>query len=624
MLLGAAGLAVPASCGLPSGGHPIVDGPGPAPGGAGDGLPKAPAPADATDPTGLVQNFLATAAGRLHSDADLAAADERAQRFLTAQAKTHWDSSHVNGITVVRVESDFDVTIGSGGLPSVKVVVRPTGVLNLDGTVSPLTNVSTDPRPLTFTVVPAPVAGQAAGYLIDKIEVPPGDNLSGMMLDSARLDGRSFIPQLVYYWATDKSGLVPDLRYVPATGVSREIQYTDVVDWVLAGPSAFLRDNVQANLYDGNSVVGPNLTAPDKDGLVVNLTIPPPGSLNNRQVLAQLRWSLLPLYSDAVRLQVNSQAVQASLSSSELGTYNLADKDSRREDSAEYCVANGVVRPVNSPTNVPAVLSGDDTVNKDVVQAALSRDLNCAALVKTDKSVRQLWVVDGRRSGKPVLSRVTVNGQPLSGQAWSRPAFLPQSGNPRVLVAVDGRLYVVNLPSGQATQQTTIPQTIPVSAFAVSPDGKRIAVISNGSAWVYSLQIGDGLTLTGQGREIDTGLAECSYIAWSRLERVVVAGRSPAGNYRLIEVTIDGAIATAWTPTFSDPILSVAALPAPASAPNSPEIALVHSGTGASKVGQNSNNSLQFSGPDPASPSPSAGGGANGGLGTPTYPFYVD
>ena len=621
MLLGAAGLAVPAACGLPSGGHPIVDGPGPAPGGTGDGLPKAPTPADAHDPGELVQGFLATVAGRLHSDADLAAADERARKYLTAQARTAWPPTG-NGITVVQVESDFFVTIGAGGFPSVKVTVRPRGTLGTDGTVGQLpTNISTGPRQLTFTVVQAPVAGQSSGLLIDKIEVTAGDPLSGMMLDSGKLDGKSFAPQLVYYWSSDKAGLVPDLRYVPVTGVSREIQYTDIVDWVLGPPSAFLHDIVQANLYDGNSVVGPNLTAPDKDGLLVNLTIPPPQSLGDKRAIAQLGWSLQPLYGGTIRLQVNSQPVQASLSSSEFRGYNLADKDNRSEDNAEYCVANRVVRPVNNPTNVPAVLSADPTVNKDVDLAALSRDLNCAALVKKpDKSVRQMWVVDGRGSGKPVATPVTVNGQPLSGQAWSRPAFLPLSGNPRVLIAVDERLYVVNVPGGQATPQSTIP----VSDFAVAPDGRRIALISNGSARVYSLQIGDAVALAGQGRVIDAGLAECSFIAWSRLERVVVAGRLPAGNYQLVEVTIDGAIAIAWATPFSDPILSLAALPAPASAPNSPEVALAQIGIGASRIGPNSSNPLLFSGPDLPSPSPSTGGAAAGGLGTPTYPFYVD
>ena len=616
LLLGAAGLAVPASCGLPSGGHPIVDGPGPAPGGSGDSLPKAPTPADASDPAGLVRNFFAAVAGRIRSDADLVAADERARKFLTAAAKSTWQPS-TGGITVVHIEPDFPTTIGEGGSTHVIVTLRPVGVLGTDGTVSQLTNHPT--RKLTFEVIQTPDSGRTFGYLINGIAVEGGAP-PGMMLDSAQLDGKSFSPQLIYFWSTDRTGLVPDLRYVPAAGVSREIQYTDIVDWVLAGPSQFLRDAVPTNPYDGNSVVGPNLTAPDKDGLVVNLTNPPPRGFSAAQILAQLRWSLRPAYQGAVRLQINSQAYPAQLSTSEFRAYNLADKDNRNEDSAEYCVANGVVRPVNNPTSVPAVLGADASVNKDVRMAALSRDLNSAALLKTDKSTQQLWVVDGRGSGKPVSKQVTLNGQPLSGVQWSRPAFLPPSGNPRVLVAVDGRLYLVNLPSGEATAQTAIPD---VSDFAVAPDGKRIALISNGSASVYGLQISDGLTLAGQGRVLDPGLAECSHIAWSRLERVVVAGRLPAGTYQIVEVTVDGAIATAWYSPYNGQILSLAALPAPASAPNSPEIALAQIGNSATKIGPNSSNTLAFAGPDVPSPSPSAGGATNG-LGTPTYPFYVD
>jgi hypothetical protein len=104
---------------------------------------------------------------------------------------------------------------------------------------------------------------------------------------------------------------------------------------------------------------------------------------------------------------------------------------------------------------------------------------------------------------------------------------------------------------------------------------------------------------------------------------VVVAGRRSADSYQLVEATIDGAIATAWARSFSDPILSVAALPAPASAPNSPEVALAQIGNGAYKVGPSSSFSLNFAAGSAPSPSPSAGGAA-AGFGAPTYPFYVD
>jgi hypothetical protein len=614
MLLGAAGLAVPAACGLPSGGHPIVDGPAStAVPGSGDALTKAPTPDAALDAPGLVSAFFGAVAGRIHGD--LTEANQRALRFLTASARATWPKPG-SGITVVRLDSNMPTSFG-GGATLVDVSLKPTGVLGLDGTVGPPGD--TTWRKLRFTVRQTAESGRPGGYLIDAIN-PVGDSpgLSGMMLDSALLDGELFSPQLIYFWSTDRSGLVPDLRYVPKAGVSREIQYTEVVGWVLQGASDFLRDAVQPNPLAQNSLVVPNVVAPDRNGLLVNLANPLPQVLTTDQLMAQLRWSLRPLYEDTVRLQINSQPQQVEGSNNDFRRANPADQDELPNES-EFCVAGGVARPVNDPTNPPPVLNNPE--NKDVVLAAVSRDLKAAAFVKYDvKSDYRLHI--GESQSQPFA--VATSGQVLSGpvSAWTRPAFLPGNRH-RVMVGLYGRLYVVGT-DGQAKPLAT-PGS--VSAMSVSPDGHRVALISGGAAWVYALKVnGDDISLgiQGQARAIDAGLVNCTDIAWSRLDRVLIAGKLPDKDaYRLVESTVDGAIVTEFGVVFSTQIQSLVALPLPVWQPaSSAEVALVQTGNDARRVGASSNSAVTFTWSPGTSPAPSPSG-AGSALGTPASPFYA-
>src|SRR6185437_223857 len=97
-------------------------------------------------------------------------------------------------------------------------------------------------------------------------------------------------------------------------------------------------------------------------------------SLGGEKVMAQLRWSLRPLYEETVRLQVAAQAQPADGSSASTGFrhWNLADQPQDRDDT-KYCIAGGMVRPLDDPTNIPAILG--DSTNKGVFLAALRPDL---------------------------------------------------------------------------------------------------------------------------------------------------------------------------------------------------------------------------------------------------------
>jgi hypothetical protein len=125
-------------------------------------------------------------------------------------------------------------------------------------------------------------------------------------------------------------------------------------------------------------------------------------------------------------------------------------------------------------------------------------------------------------------------------------------------VVVDGTLYTVTR-SGVVSSVTEN-----VSAFAVSPDGYRIALVTKGGVAVGALRdTGDRLSV-GSLRPLNAGRIDVTGVAWTRLDRVIVAGRTPEG-YGLAEVSVDSALLTAWNSTFKQPIASVVAYAKPPS-----------------------------------------------------------
>ncbi|GAA5195073.1 hypothetical protein GCM10023322_60960 [Rugosimonospora acidiphila] len=619
MMLGTAALAAPAACGLPSGGRPIIDGPA-APAGPGTSNTdlQAPLQQDATDAGGLVTNFLNAVAGKLDVDTDFNKANERAKTYLTDNAQKTWSSG--SQVTVVRVVEGPASSAGPAGETFVDVTLQPVGILRNDGTVAPGSNTPVPPPQVAmrFTVVLSD--RQPGTYLIDDIgpRSANGSTLTGMLLDSTGLS-RWYDPHLVYFWSTDsdRRGLVPDLRYVPKVGqLSQEIQRTEMVNWVLGGPSDLLTSAVLNNLYAGITLVGPNLVPPDPNGLLINLSAAPQG-LTPPQIMNQLRWSLRPSYEGyegTVRLQESSQNVKVDGSSSKyLVNSNLADRPYFEGDDTAYCVVGGVVRQIDNPDRLPDVLRNLDRDNRNVRFAALRTGYPYAALVKTDNS---LWIGHTPRDNSDA---VFVRSD-LNGRNWTRPVFLP-AADAVVLVAVDGRLHRVDLGGGQTEIGVG---DLAVTAFAVAPDGHRIAMIANGSAWVCALRV-DGMSISvGPPRYISSGLTDLTSIAWSQLDRVLIAGRG-AVNYQLVEATIDGAMATEWKAAYSYRIVSVVALPNPASVPVASQIdrAMVQTDHNiayhSTRVSSRSIK-LGASAPSP-SPSPSH---APAGEPVPSNPFYQD
>ncbi|OLB64189.1 MAG: hypothetical protein AUI10_12200 [Actinobacteria bacterium 13_2_20CM_2_72_6] len=550
LLLAAAGLTVPAACGVPTGGGPIVDG-------AGQnydpvvGAEPPPDPSQTTSATRLVELFLSAVSGPLAEPEQLNKARERARGFLTDEARDAWKRSADDVVTVVRVENLTPAasganTIVSGSLQPIGTFARGTG------TVDPYTG-STAIVPVKFTVV-----STAAGLRIS--ELPMVVLQRGLPLAASALDNKYYTPQVIYFWENGRSALVPDLRYVPRTGMAANQRLTAIVKWLLSGPSQLISSVASTIHPSGTDLLGPNADI-QGDRVVLNFSAalqtlkgPDLGKL-----VAQLQWSLQPLH----RL-----------------------------------------------STLPVVLARSD-YNHDVAAAALSRDQTGAALV-TVQGRLLLGRADDRGRVSPYRDVALRSGKP------GRPVWL--SSGRKLLIVVDGVLIAVS-----ATDATSTAVTEGVTAFAVAPDGYRIALLRQGRLQVTAMHDdADQLTLGDNQPPLDVGLSSLTGVAWSRLDRLVVAGRSEDNKWRLVEITIDGAIRDVWDASFVSPIVSVVAYPKLPSEPPGPGAVMVQTEDAAAfRVFKSSVKPEPLPDPSP-SPSPSPSGGSNRNRPTSTAPFYPD
>jgi hypothetical protein len=559
LLLGAAGAAVPpalAACGVPGGGHAVVDGAGPSVGAGGStsgGDP--PDPRLAGDPVELVRRYLLAAAGPLE-DNYRNTLQESARRFMTAAQRATWSPGQ--GITVVRVIGDPIPQTGRAST-TVDIKLQRIGSLDTYGAVSTITNPAGLPPVVScqFEVVDNP--DRSGGWLINDISSPDDRSLaSAMLLSSDALDTTSglFTPQVVYYWPTgDPDGLVPDLRYIPVKGSDQQ-RLTRIVADLLGGPADWL----DAKPLPTDMKLASPLVALSDGLLTVNLSTAGP---DPNRLMTQLRWSLWALFRERVQLQVSAQPQQVDGASSDFKRANVAAAPSRGSGTAdEFCVAGEVVRPLRADTPVPPVLNSAQNIH--VVWAALSRDKDLVAVVRDAGGGRYgLWL---GAAGSPAYLQVNV---PPRTTNFSRPAWLP--GQPRVLVLVDNRLYAADM-SGRAASDVTPNGVNQVKAFSVAPDGQRIALIADGVPAVATLSSTSQPILVNAPQRFTAAHFEqgsLSAIAWTRLERVVIAGHT-SGGYGLVEMTIDGAVDQRLTDVnLRDAITHLVGYPPSPSGPNS-------------------------------------------------------
>ncbi len=517
--------AVTAGCGVPGSGPPVVVGAAPRLGARTDTTPVSPAgPERANDAQQLVDLYLQAAAwgNAVTTDRPRAVeeAAERARRFLTPQAASQWRPG--TRLTVVQRRFGAQATLPNRAV-RVDVTLQTVGVLTNQGSV-----LATPPVSVTY---PLEVMPSDDGH--GRINNPP----DGMLLSSEGLR-LLYETEPVYFWDTLGRTLVPDLRYL-AKAVEQEKRPNEVVSWLLEGASSWLRPAVLplppgVELRDRVVARGSSADSP----LLVNLTAKAAGVDPDqlRRLLIQLQWSLRP-FGGPVQLSIEGRSPQISVSQTELARANRAvpAQSSVTFDPLRYCVVGGQVRPVaGQGQTVPAIPA---EINTQVLSAAINSSQS-AALVRPDQpGWQRLWITSLDRGD---LASARYLPTDMMARAMSRPVWL-SAPSAQVLVAADDAVWVVS-PTGQSRRLSLPDKTLKVSAVAVAPDGRRLALISGGRVYLAPLLFdADTEVQVGQGYEVASGLTENVGVAFSREDRLIAAGRNGA-TAGISEVTVDGAV----------------------------------------------------------------------------------
>jgi hypothetical protein len=505
-----------AGCGVPSSSRPIVVRSAAQKGTISDraSITK-DGPGATTDAQELVHRYLRALAWGNETMIDMGATDNAinfAKGFLTPEARNSWERG--SDIVVVRTQLGIPVATPNG--TRVEVAMQQVGVLDKYGIIKPSPDLPA--QNYQFMVVPAT---DVYGEL--RIANPP----SGMLLSDDALT-RLYDLNPIYFWDSNNRNLVPDLRYISkAQTANRDVE---LMVWLEAGPSEYLR---QAVRIVPEAIERKDRPVRDGSRLRINLSAKAANvQAELPRFLLQVRWTLNWL-SGAIDLRIEGQ--HQDVPTLDVMVNNPAATPDGHRDTPRFCVVDGQVRQyAGEPLPLPVLAQ---EANAGVVSAAIVHGpAHQVALVREDGPGKvRLWL------GNDTQKTAQYARTDLVASTMSRPVGLAGPGT-RALVAADGRLYDVRFDSKQPHDETP-PNIGAVTAVSIAPDGRRLALVAGGRAYVGVLRVSaDGSSISiAQPQELSVGLSDVTGIAWSRAEWVVVAGRS-AGQSALVEATIDGAL----------------------------------------------------------------------------------
>lgn len=483
------------ACGIPTGSDPeVVDD---APTNFGESSGTA---AETFEPTAeadvTVQNFLKAAAG------DPASRDDRLNKFTASGNEQFSDAA-----SGIRLLADIEVTVG-GGNPiesaNVTVTASVVGVYLEDGSV----RMSSSPSAYEETFM----LGRDGGLQdVWSIQSQPSQ---------VSLDYRQFLDSYraspLYFQADAPELLVPDLRWIYAD-LDAETDRRLRLDWLLRGPSEFA-------LQSSRSAIPSSTTAKitSRNGVPeVELTLGEP--VDDRSVqdamTAQVVWTLG--LSNGFVLTADGDVI---------GEGTLADW------------RNWNAIPADLPPT--AYFLFEETV------------WEYAADEVTTESAEHSWVgfhADGLRqvaigpADQIAAIAAGTSGDVLTvgptdsamgavgglGTVLADPQWHPASA---ILVVSDGVPTVVNPNSRAVVQPLTVGES--VTAMALAADGRRLAYVEGGHAWVAPLNVdADGNLQAGEPRRIGTDIEDVTDIAWSSENYLWVTGKRDDDT--LFRVAID-------------------------------------------------------------------------------------
>ncbi len=513
-----------AGCGIPDDSAVMALGPGPADGPAigESGTAALPPTRDsATDKAQFVDYYLQAAAG------DPDGAVGRVQAFLAPPLRVGFKPGSAVGTKIVRLVEKPLVNSGSA---DITLTVRQIGTLQTNGVLDPAPEQTSTKYVLTVGSVP----GESGFYVVG---APP----NVLLLTDSSLD-TYYQRHTIYFWNTENTGLVPDLRYMPKSVPS--VQWpTTILNWLATGPAPWLREVVQA--------LPPNTTAPDNvpastdEKLQISLSAQavPEGDLGALDRLRrQLLWSLRPLMPRALEIKIGHQDP---VSYSSTG-YLASNAANRLVDTPQrFAISAGQIRRIaQSPQSADPVPVLKPEANRDVRSAAISENgaHTFAAIVTGSGATAALRV--GVATTGSVADVVPVAG--LAGSLGSPAWAITSAGDSAAaigLITAGGHVY-----SFTADGRPAVPvewQGAPglVSSLSVAPDGHRVALVCAGRLYRSVLTTsGGGISLSGAEQILPPIVQTVAEVAWSSEGWLVVAGIRPDSRFTIMDVTTDGAL----------------------------------------------------------------------------------
>jgi hypothetical protein len=510
-------------CGIPDNSAVVPVGPGPSKGtpSGDDTSPTKSLRTDTIDKTAFLQNFLSAAAG------DYDSATDEVKKFMSRDAALSFKPAS----TDIKVVHLVEKPLINPGQPDASIKVRQVGTLDAAGVLTPSGSAGTTSD---YQISVGTVEGQT-GLFVTK--APQALLISDTALASF------YIRRTIYFWNTDHTGMVPDVRYM-SLSVPREQQPTAVLTWLINGPADWLKPVVDT-LPPGTKLVGV-VPAVSNDTLQINLSSPALDTSKDPDALdllqKQLRLSLRANLPGALELNVDHDK-QTYRDHDYLGSDALY----RRPDEPErFAVYDGQVRRLNRSPNAAEAVPVTAAANRNVQMASFagaSTSRIYTALVVKDTAGK----VDLRVGSTAVGKQATVNKvggltAPIGRPVWAVSPPVGTADGTFGLVTANGRLYTFP-PDGTPVSQ--VGGVGHVTAVAVAPDARRVALISGGALYVAALSTEDGVQISSPTL-IRTDMLGLTAVDWGGEATLVVSGRQPDDNrVAVMDVSIDGASQTA-------------------------------------------------------------------------------
>lgn len=325
--------------------------------------------------------------------------------------------------------------------------------------------------------------------------------------------GEAYVQAPMYFQAGQAQLLVPDLRWI-YDELDAETRHRLLFEWI--EPSEFASQSARNAIPRGTSG---KITS--EDGAVqVDLSLGEAIDDETAEAIAaQLVWSLG--LTGEFKLITDGET-RAEGEAMEWRKWNAIP---RGLPETAYFIANDTVWEYTANQQVTMESAAHPWVGFSVV------GLQQAAIGPGDKIAA---VVAG--SGGDVLQTGTSSSTMRAVPGLSHDLADPQWLTRDTVLIIDDGVPTLVVPATGATQQLGVGDEL--TAMTLAADGRRLAYVEDGFAWVAPLSLdADGNVTVGDARQIGPDIANVTDVAWSSENYLWVAGER--GDDKLFRVAID-------------------------------------------------------------------------------------